>query len=454
MQFPILKTTLKHKLLPMIHKPIYMKRIILGSSLLLCALFTAPAMHAQESVEVLIHENGTERQESIELPKSMTYPLDSLLNDWKAKNYIDLGKDCSTSTLNPTFSDSVYIDRLSRMPTVMEMPYNEIVRKFIDMYAGRLRNQVSFMLSACNFYMPIFEEALDAYGLPLELKYLPIIESALNPSAVSRAGACGLWQFMLATGKIYGLESNSLVDERRDPIKATWAAARYLKDMYDIYKDWNLVIAAYNCGPGTINKAIRRSGGKTDYWEIYNYLPKETRGYVPAFIAANYVMTYYCKHNICPMETDIPEATDTVQVNRNLHFEQIADICGTSLDQIKSLNPQFKKSIIPGESKPQTLRLPINDISTFIDKQDTIYTHRSNELFKNRRVVAVSDTRSTARSSKGNAATGNVTYHKIRSGENLGSIARKYGVTVNQLKSWNGLSGTKISAGKRLKIYK
>lgn len=324
-----------------------MKRIILGSSLLFCALFAVPAMHAQESVEVLIRENGTERQESIELPKSMTYPLDSLLNDWKAKNYIDLGKDCSTSTVNPMFSDSVYIDRLSRMPTVMEMPYNEIVRKFIDMYTGRLRNQVAFMLSACNFYMPIFEEALDAYGLPLELKYLPIIESALNPSAVSRAGACGLWQFMLATGKIYGLESNSLVDERRDPIKATWAAARYLKDMYDIYKDWNLVIAAYNCGPGTINKAIRRSGGKTDYWEIYNYLPKETRGYVPAFIAANYVMTYYCKHNICPMETDIPEATDTVQVSRNLHFEQISDLCGISLDQIKSLNPQFKKVSSP-----------------------------------------------------------------------------------------------------------
>ena len=438
----------------MIHKSIHTRRIILGASILLCTLFAAPATHAQESVEVLIRENGTERQESIELPKSMTYPLDSLLNDWKAKNYIDLGKDCSTSTVNPMFSDSVYIDRLSRMPTVMEMPYNEIVRKFIDMYAGRLRNQVAFMLSACNFYMPIFEEALDAYGLPLELKYLPVIESALNPSAVSRAGACGLWQFMLATGKIYGLESNSLVDERRDPIKATWAAAHYLKDMYDIYKDWNLVIAAYNCGPGTINKAIRRSGGKTDYWEIYNYLPKETRGYVPAFIAANYVMTYYCKHNICPMETDIPEATDTVQISRNLHFEQIADICGISLDQIKSLNPQFKKSIIPGESKPQTLRLPINHISAFIAQEDTIYAPRSNELFKNRRVVAVSDTRSTARNSKGSTATGNVTYHKIRSGENLGSIARKYGVTVNQLKSWNGLRSTRISAGKRLKIYK
>ena len=244
------------------------------------------------------------------------------------------------------------------------------------------------------------------------------------------------------------------MDERRDPIKATWAAARYLRDMYEIYKDWNLVIAAYNCGPGTINKAIRRSGGKTDYWGIYNYLPKETRGYVPAFIAANYVMTYYCKHNICPMETNIPDATDTVQVNRNLHFEQIADICGINMDEIKSLNPQYKRNIIPGDSKPQTLRLPMNYISTFIDRQDTIYAHRSDELFKNRRTVAVSDTRYSKSRSGKSAATGDVTYHKIRSGENLGSIARKYGVTVNQLKSWNGLRSTRISAGKRLKIYK
>ena len=331
------------------------KTLALSCALLLGALPIRNAQ-AQESVNVTIHENGTSREESIELPKSMTYPLDSLLTDWKAKNYIDLGKDCETSLENPVFSDSIYIDRLSRMPTIMEMPYNEIVRKFIDMYTGRLRNQVAFMLSACNFYMPLFEEALDTYNLPLELKYLPIIESALNPSAVSRAGASGLWQFMLATGKLYGLESNSLVDERRDPIKATWAAARYLKDMYDIYKDWNLVIAAYNCGPGTINKAIRRAGGKTDYWEIYNYLPKETRGYVPAFIAANYVMTYYCKHNICPMETNIPDATDTVQVSRNLHFEQIADLCHVPLDEIKSLNPQYKRSIIPGDNHPPTHR--------------------------------------------------------------------------------------------------
>lgn len=436
----------------MTNKPVYMKKIILSCSLLFGSLFAPPAQ-AQESVDVLIHENGTERKETIDLPKSMTYPLDSLFTDWKAKNYIDLGKDCNTSTENPLFSDSVYMDRLSRMPTVMEMPYNEIVRKFIDMYTGRLRNHVAFMLSACNFYMPIFEEALDTYNLPLELKYLPIIESALNPSAVSRAGASGLWQFMIGTGKIYGLESNSLVDERRDPIKATWAAARYLRDMYDIYKDWNLVIAAYNCGPGTINKAIRRAGGKTDYWEIYNFLPKETRGYVPAFIAANYVMTYYCKHNICPMETNIPDATDTIQVSRNLHFKQIADICGISIDEIKSLNPQYKKSIIPGDSKPQTLRLPMNYISTFIDKQNAIYAHRSNELFKNRRTVSVSDTGSQSHGSK-SSATGDVTYHKIRSGENLDKIARKYGVTVNQLKSWNDLRSSKITAGKRLKIYK
>ena len=417
----------------------------------LAILYTAGPVQAQESIKVVIHEKNGDREETIDLPISMTYPIDSLLNDWKAKNYIDLGKDCSTSHINPQFSDSVYIDRLSRMPTIMEMPYNEIVRKFIDMYTGKLRNQVSFMLSACNFYMPIFEEALDAYDLPLELRYLPIIESALNPSAVSRAGASGLWQFMLATGKLYGLQSNSLVDERRDPIKATWAAARYLKDMYGIYKDWNLVIAAYNCGPGTINKAIRRSGGKTDYWEIYNYLPRETRGYVPAFIAANYVMTYYCKHNICPMETNIPHATDTVQVSKNLHFQQIADICSTEMDEIKSLNPQFKKNIIPGDDKPQTLRLPIQAISAFIDRQDTIYNHRKAELFKNRRLVSVSD-RSSRRG--GNTGSGDLIYHRIRSGENLGSIARKYGVTVKQIQRWNGMSSTRISAGKRLKIYK
>ena len=424
-----------------------MKKLIINSSLLLATLLVSP-LCAQESVDVIIKENGTEHQETIDLPRSMTYPLDSLLNDWKAKTYIDPGKDCSTSHENPQFSDSVYIDRLSRMPVVIEMPYNEIVRKFIDMYATRLRDHVSFMLSACNFYMPIFENALDAYGLPLELKYLPIIESALNPSAVSRAGAAGLWQFMLRTGKLYGLESNSLVDERRDPIKATWAAARYLKDLYAIYNDWNLVIAAYNCGPGNINKAVRRAGGKTDYWAIYNFLPRETRGYVPAFIAVNYIMSYYCKHNICPMETNIPQATDTIQVARNLHFEQVADICHVPMDELKSLNPQYKRNIIPGDSKPQTLRLPLNAISTFIDNQDTIYAHRQTELFKNRRVVAVSDTKPRAVAGKGKP-----TLYKIRRGDTLGQIAERFHVRTNDIRLWNGIVGNRITAGKTLKIY-
>lgn len=421
-----------------------MRHIVAGSPLLLAALAIAPAASAQESVD-----GAEERHGTIQLPVNMTYPVDSLLNGRIAKNYIDLNKDCSTSEANPQFSDSVYIDRLSRMPNVIEMPYNDIVRKFIDMYTGQARSQVSFMLSACNFYMPIFEEALDAYGLPLELKYLPIIESALNPLAASRTGAVGLWQFMLATGKIYGLESNSLVDERRDPVKATWAAARYLKDMYDIYKDWNLVITAYNCGAGTVNKAIRRSGGKADYWEIYNYLPREARDYVPAFIAANYVMTYYCKHNICPMVANIPAATDTVQVTRNYHFQQIADVCGIGMDELKSLNPQYKRDIIPGESKPQTLRLPVAAISSFIDNQDTIYAYRRDELFKNRRTVLAG-----GRPSSKSAAKSDVVYHRIRQGETLARIASRYGVTVKQLQRWNGLRGTRISAGKRLKIYR
>lgn len=423
-------------------------RLPLSTFALGILLLSAPA-RAQENTAVLIAEDDAQHTDTIGLPTGMTYPLDSLLNDWKAKTYIDLGKDCSTSHVNPQFSDSIYIDRLTRMPVLMEMPYNDIVRKFIDTYTVRLRGQVAFMLSACNFYMPIFEEALDAYGLPLELKYLPIIESALNPSAVSRAGATGLWQFMHATGKVYGLENNSLVDERRDPIKATWAAARYLKDMYDIYHDWNLVIAAYNCGPGNINKAIRRASGKTDYWEIYRYLPRETRGYVPAFIAANYVMTYYCKHNICPMETNIPQATDTVLVTRDLHFQQIADLCHVPMEEIKSLNPQYKRNIIPGLSKPRTLRLPTEAISAFLDQQDTIYAHRASEFFKNRRTVA------SVNSSRASGSTdGELTWYRIRQGDTLGGIARKFGVRISELRRWNGLRGNNIRAGRRLKIYR
>ena len=328
----------------------------------------------------------------------------------------------------------------------MEMPYNEVVRKYIDQYIVKSKGLVSYMLGAMNFYMPIFEEALDLYNLPNELKYLPIIESALNPQATSRAGAVGLWQFMLKTGKLYGLQSNSLVDERRDPIKATFAAARYLKDLYNIYGDWSLVIAAYNCGPGNVNKAIHRADGSHDYWEIYPYLPRETRGYVPNFIAANYIMNYYCQHDICPMQVQLPAATDTMIVSQDIHFQQIADLCQVSMEEIRALNPQYKKDIIPGASMECILRLPVDAVVSFIESGDSIYEHRADELFTKRKYVTTKDGKKRRVSVNGG------TYHTIRRGETLSTIARKYGITVTTLRELNNLKGNNITAGKKLRV--
>ena len=349
----------------------------------------------EEEVEVtedevtITDEEGNE--EVIDFPEAMTYDLDSLMNLYMSKTYLDQDDDCRTAAENPTFDREVYIERLKRIPSVMELPYNDVVQKFIDRYSGRLRYSVSYMLGACNFYMPIFEEALEAYGLPLELKYLPVIESALNPKAVSRVGATGLWQFMLVTGKQYGLEVNSLVDERRDPVKASYAAAHYLSDLYKIFGDWSLVIASYNCGPGNINKAIHRAGGKKDYWQIYPYLPKETRGYVPAFIAANYIMTYYSDHNICALNTRLPAKTDTIMVNRNVHLSQIAGVLGLDLEMLRALNPSYRRDIVPGTTALSAIKLPMNDVTRFIDSQDSIYNYNANELLTRRDEVAVND---------------------------------------------------------------
>ena len=330
------------------------------------------------------------REEVIEFPEAMTYDLDSLLNLYMAKTYLE-EEDCNMRDINPVYSKEDYIGRLMRLPNVMEMVYNDVVQKFIDRYSGRLRHSISYMLGASNFYIPIFEEALEAYQLPLELKYLPIIESALNPNAISRAGAGGLWQFMIGTGKQYGLQVNSLVDERRDPVKASYAAARYLGDLYKIFGDWNLVIAAYNCGPENINKAIRRSNGEKDYWQIYPYLPKETRGYLPAFIAANYIMTYYSLHNICPMSTRLPAKTDTVMVNRNVHLQQVAEVVGINIDLLRSLNPMYRRDIIPGATEPYALRLPLTEVGKFIELQDSVYTYKVDELLNKRSEVEIKD---------------------------------------------------------------
>ena len=330
-------------------------------------------------------------QEVIEFPEAMTYDLDSLLNLYMAKTYLSEDSDCNMRNVNPTYTKEEYINRLSRLPTVMEMAYNEVVQKFIDRYSGRLRHSISYMLGASNFYIPIFEEALEVYQLPLELKYLPIIESVLNPKAVSRAGATGLWQFMIGTGKQYGLKVNSHVDERRDPVKSSMAAARYLRDLYKVFGDWNLVIAAYNCGPENINKAIHRAKGEKDYWRIYPYLPKETRGYVPAFIAANYIMTYYSQHNICPMTTRLPAKADTVMVSKNVHLEQVAEVVGINIDLLRSLNPMYRRDVIPGASEPLPLRLPLTEVGKFIDMEDSVYTYKVDELLSKRSEVEVRD---------------------------------------------------------------
>ena len=414
--------------------------------------------------EIEVIDDGG-NSEAFDFPEALTDAnLDSLMNLYMAKTYLQGDADCQMRADNPEFTREEYIDRLSRMPTVMEMCYNEVVRSCIDRYMARLRRQVSYMLGAANFYMPIFEQALDTYQLPLELRYLPIIESALNPTAVSRAGATGLWQFMLATGKAYGLEVTSLSDERRDPVKSSYAAARYLRDLYDIFGDWNLVIAAYNCGPENINRAIRRSGGKRDYWEIYPYLPKETRGYVPAFIAANYAMNYYCEHGICPMTSRLPAKTDTVMVSRNITFQQVAQVCDLDIDLVRSLNPVYRRDIIPGATAPQVLRLPVNYVARYIDMEDSIYAMAGRQVLK-RAEVAIDPrpapqprtrngkNRKAARGGQTTTATRSSTsYVTVKSGDTLGAIARRNGTTVARLRQLNGMKGDNIRAGKKIRV--
>ena len=417
-------------------------------------------------------------EELIDFPEAMTYDLDSLLNLYMSKTYLGMPGDCEMKNENPTYPKEAYIERLSRMPTVMEMAYNDIVQRFIDRYAGRLRYSVSYLLGASNFYLPIFEEALESYQLPLELKYLPIIESALNPKAVSRVGATGLWQFMLSTGRQYGLEVNSLVDERRDPVKSSYAAAHYLRDLYHIFGDWNLVIAAYNCGPENINKAIRRyrvANGRTDndaisqedkdYWKIYPYLPAETRGYVPAFIAANYIMTYYCEHNICPMTTRLPAQTDTVMVHKDVHLDQVAGVLGIDGDVLRSLNPEYRRDIIPGNTKAYAIRLPLAETGRFIDFEDSIYNYRAGELLAKRAVVEVDDevpTFSHKRAGRSSRYSKNAKRSRrsarggrsvtIRKGQTLSQIAKANGTTVAKLKRLNGIKGSNIRAGKKIRV--
>ena len=464
-----------------------MKKILLLAAAMLLGMpvqmlaQTDDTEEKKEDVITVTDKQGNE--EEIEVPVGLEDNLDSLLHLYNAKTYMMQDTSCNYRDVNPVFDKEVYIDRLKRLPTIIEMPYNDVVQKFIDRYSGKLRRSVSYMLGAGNFYMPIFEEALEAYNLPLELKYLPVIESALNPTAVSRVGATGLWQFMIGTGKRYGLEVSSLIDERRDPVKSSYAAAHYLSDLYKIFDDWSLVIAAYNCGPDKVNKAIHRAKGSADYWNIYPYLPKETRGYVPAFIAANYIMNYYCDHNICPMVTELPMKTDTVEVNQDVHIEQIAKVLNIDVEHLRNLNPQYRRDIINGSHKPMPVRLPVSLIGAFIDKEDSIFNYRADELLVKRDVVDVNDDEpSYSRSSRSSRSRSSVSSSRssrnsksgsrnsrgkkgkknskskgeksvtIRRGDTLSEIAARNGTTVKKLRKLNKISGNSIRAGKKLKV--
>lgn len=386
-------------------------------------------------------------------PESFETDTEKLLQNWYVQNYTILDEEVESKSSNEV-SEEEYIKRLSQIPATIEMPYNQEVRKYIDMYVNRRRTMVEAMLGMSLYYMPIFEQALEQEGMPLELKYLPIVESALDPVAKSRVGAAGLWQFMIRTGKGLGLEINSLVDERLDPYKSSVKAAKYLKQLYNIYKDWSLAIAAYNCGPGKVNQALRRAGGSgKDYWQIYAFLPKETRGYVPAFIAANYVMTYFKKHNISPALAKKPILVDTVQVTRRIHFNQISSVLDIPVEALRVLNPQYRKDVIPGNVRPYTLALPSQQIYSFLMSEDSIVSKNASK-YQPRLVVELQMTQ--VASDEGGEyewETKTVTkIHKVRRGETLGGIAAKYKTTVSAIKKANGMRNNNIGVGKRLKI--
>lgn len=382
--------------------------------------------------------------------------LDSLLNLYYVEQAFTGNpgafNSAADSLLIPDFPDSVYNARLKSIPTVVDLTYNPIIRRYINVYTRQKRGSVEVMLGLSQYYFPLFDDIFDYYDVPNEIKYMSIIESALNPRAYSRTRAVGLWQFMYGTGKLYGLQVNSLVDERRDPIKSTAAAARYVKDLYAIYNDWILVIAAYNCGPGNVNRAIRRSGGKRTFWEIYHYLPRETRGHVPAFIAATYMMNFYREHHLKPAPVSFPIASDTVMVTRNLHMAQVSEVLGVPLQLLHDMNPHYRTEIIPGKANPQSLRLPLEQIARFIDYEKQIYAHKDSVYFNPSKTIApVSvDSRGVEEPPPGNYAK---IVYTVKSGDNLGFISEWYNVRITDIRYWNNIYRNTIRVGQKLNIY-
>jgi membrane-bound lytic murein transglycosylase D len=396
-----------------------------------------------------IYEGNERRLSSGFTPHQYTAEIsDSLLNIWYAHRIANDSEDIEAFDMDSikfesNVPDKVYIERIEKMNSFITLPYNDIVRNYIILYSEKMPTKMSHILGLCEYYMPKFQEILNKYDLPEELRAMAIIESAMNPLAVSRAGAKGMWQFMYQTAKIYGLHIDSFVDERLDPFKSADAAARYLEDAYEIFGDWNLAIASYNCGAGNVNKAIRRSGGKRDFWEIYPYLPRETRGYVPAFVGALYTMKYYKEHGIKPEAIEMPVHVDTFKINKMLHLKQVNELVGIPLEEIKNLNPQYTHDIVPGNEKEYILRLPYTYTSAFLAHEDSLYTHRSAEYFNPATIKKIKD-----------GGDGERIVYRVKSGDYLGRIASRHRCTVAQIKRWNNLKSNNIRVGQRLIIYR
>ena len=397
-----------------------------------------------------IYENNAQRSAAGLNPEDYTPEItDSLLSIWYLHRQIGRSSegqeyDMDSVHFESNVPDKVYIERLEAMNSFITLPFNETVRNYIILYSEKMPTKMGHILGLCRYYMPIFEEIFNKYDMPLELKYMAVIESALNPVAVSRAGAKGMWQFMYKTARDYGLEINSYVDERLDPVASADAAARFLSDSYAIFGDWNLAISSYNCGAGNVNKAIRRSGGKRDFWSIYPYLPRETRGYVPAFVGAMYAIRYYKEHGLVPEVVPMPEHTDTFRVHKQLHFKQVNALAGVPMDDLHNLNPQYMHDIVPGASQEYILRIPYQYTNAYIEHEDSLYTYMVDSLFKPATLKAIEEGRASG--------GGRITY-KVKSGDYLGRIASRYHVSINQIKQWNHLRSNNLRVGQILYIY-
>ncbi len=382
------------------------------------------------------------RAESIDSLLSIFYIQRSISDD-------SIDPEIDSMDIAADLPDAVYIERLSKIASPVHLSYNKQIRNCIITYTQKYKTKSEAILGLAEYYMPIFEEILDQYGLPHELRGMAIIESALNPLAVSRAGATGMWQFMYRTGKHYNLNVTSFVDDRRDPIASAHAAAKFLRDLYSVFGDWNLAIAAYNCGEGNVKKAIRRANGKTDYWEIYPYLPRETRGYVPLFVGATYMLHYYKEHGLMPLKADKPIQTDTIMVSRMLHFEQIAALIDIPVQQLRDLNPQYRRDIIPGKEKLYVLTLPYEYTTTFIDKEEEIYSYKDSIYFNPKVLAAPADYTVATVDGKSKIV------HTVAKGDTPGGIAQKYKVRLSDLKYWNNIGSKNIiRIGQKLVVYK